>query len=274
MSRLELVVLTGTVLRGDLPRLSRTTSIVTSTPSLTPSSGTASNTNIKRSKPLKYAYEKEIVLYAHHKQLDYFSTECIYSPEAFRGSARALIKNLERIRPSAILDVVRSGEDMARLVPGSDEGCGGACSNSANISAPEEEEGGCGSAVGKSMASVDRQLFANERAEEQNLETEITLPTPPTTTPSKAPTKGQKKPRAERTGGPKKKGPAKQVMGQCKRCGYLSSQDVCKACVLLEGLNKSRPRNGIEVGVEVGYKVQDVSLNSLRDELEAVKIGE
>ncbi|KAL8746160.1 MAG: hypothetical protein Q9190_001795, partial [Brigantiaea leucoxantha] len=74
------------LLRGDLPRLSRATGIVTA----------SAASEIKRSKPLKYAYEKEIVLYAHHKGLEYFSTECVYSPEAFRGSARALIKNLER----------------------------------------------------------------------------------------------------------------------------------------------------------------------------------
>jgi cytoplasmic tRNA 2-thiolation protein 1 len=260
------------VLRGDLPRLSRTTSIVTSTPSLTPSSGpVADNTNIKRSKPLKYAYEKEIVLYAHHKQLDYFSTECIYSPEAFRGSARALIKNLERVRPSAILDVVRSGEDMARLVPGSDEGCGGACSSSTPaMGVPEEEDGGCGSAVGKSMASVERQLASDERAAQHSLETEITLPAKPApAAAAAAPQKGQKKPRAERAGGPRKKAANKQVMGQCRKCGYLSSQDVCKACVLLEGLNKNRPKNQIEVG----YEVQEVSLNSVRDELEAATLA-
>ncbi|KAJ4397905.1 cytosolic thiouridylase subunit Ctu1 [Didymella pomorum] len=277
------------LLRGDLPRLSRTTAIVTSTPSLTPGKGgVADNTHIKRSKPLKYAYEKEIVLYAHHKQLDYFSTECIYSPEAFRGSARALIKNLERVRPSAILDVVRSGEDMVRLVPGSDDGCGGACGSAA--AAAEEEVSGCGSSVGKSMASVDQQLASNERAEENSLETEIRMPasaasaasTGATATsgapaPSSAqapstplpPTKGQKLPRALRTGGPKKKLPAKQVMGSCIRCGYLSSQAVCKACVLLEGLNKSRPKNAIEVG----YDVQDVSMNSVRDEMEATTLG-
>ncbi|KAH7349564.1 hypothetical protein B0T11DRAFT_231363 [Plectosphaerella cucumerina] len=96
------------LLRGDLPRLSRSTSIVTGSDA----------SDVKRSKPLKYSYEKEIVLYAHHKKLDYFSTECIYSPEAFRGTARALIKNLERVRPSAILDIVRSGEDMASLGTG------------------------------------------------------------------------------------------------------------------------------------------------------------
>lgn len=256
-------MLTGIVLRGDLPRLSRTTSIITSTPSA--SSDPASNTNIKRSKPLKYAYEKEIVLYAHHKNLDYFSTECIYSPEAFRGSARALIKNLERVRPSAILDVVRSGEDMARLVPGSDEGCGGACASSVPVA--EEEEGGCGSAQGRStggeMASVEAQLRQNEAAVDGNLETEITAKR--VNGNGAVPLTNGKK--AKKGFTPRKT--AKQVMGQCSKCGYLSSQEVCKACVLLEGLNKARPKNKIEVG----YEVQDVSLNSVRDELEAATIG-
>jgi cytoplasmic tRNA 2-thiolation protein 1 len=263
-------ILIKVVLRGDLPRLSRTTSIITSTPSI--SADPASNTNIKRSKPLKYAYEKEIVLYAHHKSLDYFSTECIYSPEAFRGSARALIKNLERVRPSAILDVVRSGEDMAKLVPGSDEGCGGVCSSS--VPAAEEEEGGCGSAQGRStggeMASVEAQLRQNEAAADGNLEVEITAKSVNGKQnghhdAGSVPLANGKKVKKGFT--PKKT--SKQVMGQCKKCGYLSSQDVCKACVLLEGLNKGRPKNKIEVG----YEVQDVSLNSVRDELEATTIG-
>jgi cytoplasmic tRNA 2-thiolation protein 1 len=82
------------------------------------------------------------VLYAHHKKLDYFSTECIYSPEAFRGSARTLIKNLEKVRPSAILDVVRSGEDMAKLVP--EEVTNSSVCKSRNVStaaAIDEDEG-------------------------------------------------------------------------------------------------------------------------------------
>lgn len=158
---------------------------------------------------------------------------------------------------------------MARLVPGSEEGCGGTCGSSTTVPA-EEEEGGCGSAVGKSMASVESQLAANDRAVEHNLETEIkSTPAKPTLPPPTTSNKGQKKPRAERTGGPKKKGPNKQVMGQCSKCGYLSSQEVCKACVLLEGLNKNRPKNKIEVG----YEVQDVSLNSVRDELEAATLA-
>ncbi|KAL7004355.1 cytosolic thiouridylase subunit Ctu1 [Cystobasidiomycetes sp. EMM_F5] len=96
------------VLRGDIARLERCTAITTGT-------GEAGRT-VKRSKPFKYAYEKEIVMYAYFKKLDYHSTECIYSPTAYRGHARALVKDLEAIRPSSILDIVYSGESMAGMV--------------------------------------------------------------------------------------------------------------------------------------------------------------
>ncbi|OCT44216.1 Cytoplasmic tRNA 2-thiolation protein 1 [Cladophialophora carrionii] len=210
------------LLRGDLPRLARATSIVTS----------SAASAIKRSKPLKYAYEKEIVLYAHHKKLDYFSTECIYSPEAFRGSARTLIKDLEKIRPSSILDIVRSGEDMAALVPPEVAG-------SASCAAGGETNG-CGSRNenGHSMAQMEQTLVANEAA--AGRETEIRLPT------TKA--NGQVSTHDKKMRGRRKV--VKQVMGQCERCGYMSSQKICKACTLLEGLNKSRPHTAIEVDVE------------------------
>ncbi|KAK9450550.1 uncharacterized protein V1518DRAFT_414126 [Limtongia smithiae] len=135
------------ILRGDTSRLDRCTEIVTQ----------SADSPVKRSKPLKYAYEKEIVLYAHYKKLDYFSTECIYSPEAFRGTARALIKNLETVRPSAIIDIIHSGESFSLL-------------------------------------------------------------------------RGTGKSRARET-----------KAGSCERCGYISSNKFCKACVLLEGLNAGRP---------------------------------
>ncbi|KPM42843.1 Cytoplasmic tRNA 2-thiolation protein 1 [Neonectria ditissima] len=206
------------LLRGDLPRLARSTSIVTGN----------SSSEVKRSKPLKYAYEKEIVLYAHHKKLDYFSTECIYSPEAFRGTARGLIKNLERVRPSAILDIVRSGEDMARLTP--DKGKGScACDEG-------EGMGGCGSANGRTsgneMAQVEASL--DIQAKSAALETEITSngTSKPDTDTGALPirNRGQK-------GHPSGK---MQTMGNCVKCGYMSSQAVCQACTLLEGLNKNR----------------------------------
>ena len=33
---------------------------------------------------------------------------------------------------------------------------------------------------------------------------------------------------------------------RCARCGYLSSNNICKACMLLEGLEKSRAQVAIE----------------------------
>ncbi|KAF2963555.1 hypothetical protein GQX73_g10023 [Xylaria multiplex] len=222
------------LLRGDLPRLSRSTSIVTG----------SSSSEVKRSKPLKYAYEKEIVLYAHHKKLDYFSTECIYSPEAFRGSARSLIKNLERVRPSAILDVVRSGEDMARLVPGAiPDTC--ACNGKASFLRPTDEDngiGGCGSTNGRTgggeMAAMEKQLKANEAAEAAGLETEVAI-----IRPDYSHSRGLKSSKEEP---PKSAGgvvsiATKQKLGTCEKCGYMSSQRLCQACMLLDSLNKNRP---------------------------------
>ncbi|GAA6017800.1 hypothetical protein JCM11491_004623 [Sporobolomyces phaffii] len=112
------------VLRGDISRLERCTAITTGgdldpKPTNDPSSSDPSDLEsllprtIKRSKPFKYAYEKEIVMYAYFKKLDYHSTECIYAPTAYRGYARALVKDLEAIRPSAIVDLIYSGEAMA-----------------------------------------------------------------------------------------------------------------------------------------------------------------
>ena len=257
-------------MRGDLPRLSRTTSIVTSTPSTASSTDPNSHTNIKRSKPLKYAYEKEIVLYALHKNLTYFSTECIYSPEAFRGSARALIKNLERVRPSAILDVVRSGEDMAKLCPGSDEGCGGACSSAVPVA--EEEEGGCGSSNGRTaggeMASVEKQLAQNEAAAANGLEIEIT------SNGGVGGLQNGNKGKKNKSQQPPRKAVSKQVMDQCKKCGYLSSQEICKACTLLEGLNKNRPRSTIEVGYEDAQVVVDTKIDGIiSGEMKKLEVG-
>lgn len=49
-------------------------------------------------------------MYAYFKKLYYFSTECIYSPEAYRGHVRTFLKDLEKVRPSAIIDIIHSGK--------------------------------------------------------------------------------------------------------------------------------------------------------------------
>ncbi|KAJ5142750.1 uncharacterized protein N7515_001537 [Penicillium bovifimosum] len=221
------------LLRGDLPRLSRGTSIVTASDA----------SDIKRSKPLKYAYEKEIVLYAHHRQLDYFTTECIYSPEAFRGSARTLIKDLEKIRPSSILDIVKSGEDMAALVPTGVSGSGKQMAGAAE----DESAGGCGSGNGRTsggeMAAMEKQLTENDAAESR--ETEIKI------------SNGG---RAIR--GPTGKAVKAQTLKHCERCNYISSQRICKACTLLDGLNRNRPKTAIEVSV--GMEDEEASSTLMR----------
>ncbi|XP_054707966.1 cytoplasmic tRNA 2-thiolation protein 1-like [Uloborus diversus] len=134
------------VLRGDIARLQRCTNLVTDSEGLIP-----------RCKPFKYTYEKEIVMYAYFKGLDYFSTECIYSPNAYRGHARAYLKDLEAIQPSVILDIIHSGECM-------------------------------------------------------KLKEDIKLPS----------------------------------QGVCEKCGLVSSQSICKACLLLEGLNTGVPGLGVK----------------------------
>ncbi len=50
---------------------------------------------LSRCKPFKFTYEKEIVMYAYYKKLDYFSTECVYAPNAYRGFAREFLKDAE-----------------------------------------------------------------------------------------------------------------------------------------------------------------------------------
>lgn len=88
------------VLRADLSRLNSNKK---------PSSSTESFTAIPRSKPLKTLYQKDIVMYAYHKKLVYFTTECTYAQEAYRGSVRELIKQLEAIQPKCIRHINENG---------------------------------------------------------------------------------------------------------------------------------------------------------------------
>lgn len=102
------------LLRGDINRIERSMDITTGN----------SNHNeftMPRAKPFKYTYEKEIVLYAHFKKLDYFCTECIYAPNSYRGHAREFLKDLESIRPSAIIDILRSGDSLQLGVKAKDK---------------------------------------------------------------------------------------------------------------------------------------------------------
>lgn len=167
------------LLRGDVARLEHSTNIMT----------TSAGSPIKRSKPFKYTYQKEIVLYAHYKKLDYFSTECTYAPEAFRGTARELLKSLESIRPSCIMDIIYSGEHL--------------------VLAPKKQKR-------KTVAYKNKKKTNDEQ--EVNPDGSISL----------------------NRNGIKKDG------NTCEKCGYLSSNKICKACMLLDGLEINRAKVAID----------------------------
>lgn len=71
------------LLRGDIARLERSASYVTGVEG-----------GITRVKPFRYSYQKDIVFYAHFKKLNYFSVECSYSPNAYRGHVRFVLFTL------------------------------------------------------------------------------------------------------------------------------------------------------------------------------------
>ncbi|KAM9907621.1 hypothetical protein OXX79_000847 [Metschnikowia pulcherrima] len=178
------------ILRGDTARLESSCTI------LTQSAGSP----IKRSKPFKYTYQKEIVLYAHYKKLDYFSTECTYAPEAFRGTARELLKGLGTIRPSCIMDIIYSGEHL--------------------VLAPKKK-------VTKKYKNAGKPKAGHQTAE-------ITPAHP----------ENEQQINAD---GSVSLGRAKTTDGNtCEKCGYITSNRVCKACILLAGLEMNRAKVSVD----------------------------
>ena len=87
----------------------------------------------KRCKPMIYCYEKEIVLYAHYKKLKYFSTECTYSKDAYRGNLKELMKKLINLRPQVIIDIIKSAGQL-KLKPGTKVPNKTLCKTCGNIS--------------------------------------------------------------------------------------------------------------------------------------------
>ncbi|KAG7195286.1 nucleotidyltransferase [Scheffersomyces spartinae] len=177
------------LLRGDVARLGKSCEISTQ----------SEGSPFKRTKPFKYTYQKEIVLYAHYKKLDYFSTECTYAPEAFRGTARELLKALEAIRPSCIMDIIYSGEQFCV--------------------APKPKR-----ATPKYKNAKKIQNGDNDNEQEINGDGSVSL---------------------------KKKLESATDGHRCEKCGYLTMNRICKACVLLAGLEASRPKVTIDNNVAV-----------------------
>lgn len=97
------------------------------------------------------------------------------------------------------------------------------------------------------MAVMEKRLRLEEAA--QGRETEIQV------TPKSVKPQGQIRDQRNSRKMPQ------QTMRRCEKCGYLSSQAVCKACTLLEGLNKNKPK--VEIGVaSVGTDMQAMRLGN------------
>ncbi|OAG29153.1 cytoplasmic tRNA 2-thiolation protein 1 [Nematocida sp. ERTm5] len=114
--------------RGDMNRLVKCAHPITQT---------TSKDVIPRCKPLADVYEKEIVMYAFYNNLPYFSTECKYSPGAFRGYARTYIKALEKTNPQSILKIIKSGKHVQKhshqMESHSCKECGKNCSGAEGV---------------------------------------------------------------------------------------------------------------------------------------------
>lgn len=115
------------------------------------------------------------------------------------------------------------------------------------------------------MAEMERQLQADQSASAR--EVEIKLPANGETTAQEALQQNNPPSRHDKKKGARRK-ITKQVMGRCEKCGYLSSQNICKACMLLDGLNKARPTTNIEVGAE-----EEEGSTTLMRHVAALEIG-
>lgn len=178
---------------------------------------TGEDSSLPRVKPFKYAYEKEIVLYAYYKKLDYFSTECIYAPFAARGFAREFIKDLEVRGPITW----SHGATRRRM----QQGCrvGNCLALSRVVTACAHKL--CVKLTGLSHTCVSRNPSCGQAA--RPLAIIDVIRSAEDFVFAAASDEKLPQPRT------------------CERCGYISSQPVCKACVLLEGLNRGMPRLGV-----------------------------
>lgn len=94
--------------RGDISRLKRCT--LSKTKEHIDDGNEKEYLSLARCKPFKYTYQKDIVFYAYFKKLPYFTTECTYASGASRGDFRKLIKDLEKVDPTIIINIIKSGE--------------------------------------------------------------------------------------------------------------------------------------------------------------------
>jgi cytoplasmic tRNA 2-thiolation protein 1 len=225
------------MLRSDMPRLERCTKATTN--EVADEDGPLADTDalaqasIPRVKPMRDLYEKEIVLYAHYQNLDYFSTECTYSKEAFRGNARTLLKQLESISPRCIANIVQSGEDL--FLKEDNNNTAKSIVMKEDSSEENANNNHCGCSSNNKLSKINLQASSSSSVGNNNnnmLNTDVM----------------SMKSYATTAGGTSTTITV-QVAQRCKRCGSLSSRALCRACVLVESLNGTGPKLAVGGGV-------------------------
>lgn len=174
---------------------------------------------LPRVKPFLRTYEKEIVLYAYFKRLDYFSTECVYAPFAAR-----------RVRGAACPPC----QQQQRLSSHAPRRCTCSLPGCRPRPLPELQSKSL-------MRMMHRRGFAREFVKDL----EAARPSAIADIVRSAEALRFAAPGGGGAGPDGGAGKAAPPPRSCERCGFMASQAVCKACVLLDGLNRGMPRLGV-----------------------------
>jgi len=94
------------VLRPDIHRLAK----------LVPATSSECKNFVPRIKPLRAIPERETVLYAYYKGIEFHSQECPYSFNVLRGDIESILNTLEARNPGVKYGILRFLEDLAPLL--------------------------------------------------------------------------------------------------------------------------------------------------------------
>jgi len=94
------------VLRADIRRLAR----------LLPITLARNESFVPRIKPLRAIPEREIILYAHFKGMEFHSQQCPYSFNVLRGDIESMLNKLEGKRPGTKYSILKFLEDLAPVL--------------------------------------------------------------------------------------------------------------------------------------------------------------
>jgi uncharacterized protein (TIGR00269 family) len=71
---------------------------------------------IPRVKPIMELTERDVVAYAHYRELPYHDIPCPYAREAYRNDLRRFLNDMEYKRPGTLTAILHSGETMSSAI--------------------------------------------------------------------------------------------------------------------------------------------------------------